>query len=77
MLYWVATGLTDKSAIVAFFVMYDYPSTAEFLTTAEREEVTRRLEEDRGSLADEYDLKYFWHAVKDWKIWVHMFITIG
>jgi hypothetical protein len=22
-------------------------------------------------------MKYFWHAVKDWKIWVHMFITIG
>ncbi|RVX69314.1 hypothetical protein B0A52_06908 [Exophiala mesophila] len=64
-------------AIVAFFVMYDYPSTATFLTPAEREEVTRRLEEDRGSLADEFDLKYFWHAVKDWKIWVHMFITIG
>lgn len=22
-------------------------------------------------------MKYFWAAVKDWKIWVHMFITIG
>lgn len=57
--------------------MHDYPSTAKFLTTEERNEVTRRLEHDRSSLADEFDLKYFWHAVKDWKIWVHMFITIG
>lgn len=64
-------------AILAFFVMHDYPSTAKFLTPEERNEVTRRLEQDRSSLADEFDLKYFWHAVKDWKIWVHMFITIG
>lgn len=64
-------------AILAFFVMHDYPSTAKFLTTEERNEVLRRLEHDRSSLADEFDLKYFWHAVKDWKIWVHMFITIG
>merc|ERR1711939_352393 len=62
---------------VAFLVMNDYPSTAKFLTPAEREEVSRRLEHDRSSLADEYHMKYFWHAVKDWKIWVHMFITIG
>merc|ERR1712230_331681 len=62
---------------VAFLVMNDYPSTAKFLTPAEREEVTRRLVQDRNALADEYHMKYFWHAVKDWKIWVHMFITIG
>jgi MFS family permease len=22
-------------------------------------------------------MQYFWDAIKDWKIWVHMFITIG
>lgn len=57
--------------------MNDYPDTAKFLTASEKAEVARRLEEDRSSLADEYDMKYFWHAVKDWKIWVHMFITVG
>ncbi|EXJ79660.1 hypothetical protein A1O3_07940 [Capronia epimyces CBS 606.96] len=62
---------------VAFVVMNDYPSTAKFLTPEERKEVTRRLERDRSSLADEFDMKYLWHAIKDWKIWVHMFITIG
>ncbi|KAM0231957.1 hypothetical protein ACHAPO_008256 [Fusarium lateritium] len=64
-------------AFAAFFVMNDYPSTARFLTIAEKEEVTRRLEQDRSTLADEFDMKYFWDAIKDWKIWVHMFITIG
>lgn len=28
-------------------------------------------------MADEYDIKYFFHAIKDWKIYVHMVITIG
>lgn len=59
-------------SVLAYFVMQDYPSTAKFLTEPERTEVTRRLVHDRSSLADEFDMKYFWHAVKDWKIWVHM-----
>lgn len=57
--------------------MNDYPDTAKFLTAEEKHEVKRRLEQDRSSLADEYDRRYFWDAIKDWKIWVHMFITIG
>ncbi|KAK4668343.1 uncharacterized protein QC763_000870 [Podospora pseudopauciseta] len=69
--------LTVIIAIVAYFVMQDYPSTAKFLTEEERAEVSARLKRDRSSLADEFDMKYFWAALKDWKIWVHMFITIG
>jgi len=57
--------------------MNDYPATAKFLTPTEKEEVQRRLEHDCSSLADEFDMKYFWDAIRDWKIWVHMFITIG
>jgi hypothetical protein len=51
--------------------MYDYPDTAKFLTQTEKLEVVRRLEEDRSGLADEYDIKYLFQAIKDWKIWVH------
>jgi MFS family permease len=69
--------LTFFVAIVAFFYMNDYPQTAKFLTEVEKKEISRRLEEDRSSLADEYGTKYFMHAIKDWKIWVHMFITFG
>ena len=68
---------TIAVAFAAFFIMHDYPGTAKFLTVKEKEEVVRRLEHDRSALADEFHLKYFWHAVGDWKIWVHMFITIG
>jgi sugar phosphate permease len=57
--------------------MHDYPDRAKFLTDDERKEILRRLEEDRSVLADEFDIKYMWAAFKDWKIYVHMFITIG
>ncbi|KAL2262658.1 hypothetical protein VTK26DRAFT_583 [Humicola hyalothermophila] len=69
--------LTFCVAIVAYFVMQDYADTAKFLTKEERDEIKARLKRDRSSLADEFHLKYFWDALKDWKIWVHMFITIG
>jgi MFS family permease len=57
--------------------MKDYPATTKFLSEPERAEVLARLKRDRSSLADEFDMKYFWAAIGDWKIWVHMFITIG
>lgn len=56
---------------------YLYPTRAKFLTTPERVEVERRLKADRSSLADEFDIKYLWDALKDWKIYIHMFITMG
>lgn len=49
--------------------MQDYPATAKFLNASEKQEVQRRLKEDRSALADEFDLKYFWDALRDWKIW--------
>jgi hypothetical protein len=47
------------------------------LTEEERTEVKARLKLDRTSLADEYDSKFLFAALKDWKIYVHMLITIG
>jgi len=47
------------------------------MSEEERIEVERRLKDDRGSLADEFNLQYAKDALKDWKIYVHMFITIG
>jgi hypothetical protein len=51
--------------------------SAKFLTEEERTEVERRLKHDRNSLADEFNLKFAKDALTDWKIYVHMFITIG
>lgn len=57
--------------------MHDYPATAKFLNDDEKKEIVRRLEEDRSALSDEFNLKFAMDAFKDWKIYVHMFITIG
>ncbi|KAJ2914183.1 hypothetical protein MD484_g6232, partial [Candolleomyces efflorescens] len=64
-------------AAVAKFVIHDKPETARFLTEEEKTEVQARLKEDRTSLADEFDSQYVKAALKDWKIHVHMLITIG
>jgi MFS family permease len=76
----------------SFLAVKDYPATlvqalwslswlltarsATFLTDAEQIEVERRLQEDSG-LNESFDIKFFFDALMDWKIWTHMFLTIG
>jgi hypothetical protein len=47
------------------------------LSTKEREEVERRLTEDHGHLSNDFDTKYVWQAIKDWKIYIFMFICMA
>ena len=62
---------------ISLLFLHDYPDTAKFLTQEEREEIHRRLNADRNSLADDFALSYAWDAFKDWKIWVNCLITVG
>ncbi|KAK8140201.1 hypothetical protein PG984_000267 [Apiospora sp. TS-2023a] len=64
-------------SFTAYWAIYDYPSTATFLTEKERDEVERRLAADRGHLSDDFDLKYVWQAIGDWKIYVFMLIFMA
>lgn len=65
-----------KSGFAAFFLMYDYPSTAAFLTSAEQAVVVSRLEEDRHALDDSFRMQYVLDALRDWKIWVFCVMTV-
>ena len=56
--------------------MHDYPEKAKFLTEKERKVVLSRLQLDRSSLTNDFAMKYVVHALTDWKIWVHVIITI-
>lgn len=67
--------ITLVVALAAFYFMHDYPDTASFLSEPERREVKRRLESDRDFLADEYNLKFVWQALKDWKIYVFSLLS--
>ena len=47
------------------------------MTSKERDEVHRRLEVDHGHLSNDFDIKYVWQAIKDWKIYIHMLICMA
>lgn len=47
------------------------------MTSKERDEVERRLQEDHGHLSNDFDIKYVWQAVGDWKIYIFMFICMA
>jgi predicted MFS family arabinose efflux permease len=50
--------------------------SAKFLTTPERVEVELRLADDHAG-SNKFQIKYVYQALRDWKIWVKMVITIG
>ncbi|KAF2849498.1 high-affinity nicotinic acid transporter [Plenodomus tracheiphilus IPT5] len=64
-------------SIVAYWCIYDYPATAQFLTSKERTEVQRRLDEDHGHLSNDFDVKYVYQALTDWKIYIFMLICMA
>ncbi|KAI1333206.1 MFS general substrate transporter [Xylariaceae sp. FL0255] len=82
--------LTVVVAISAFFLMYDYPETAKFLTEEERAFVVHRLKY-QGSISErhsqsthvqvaqteEIKWSYVWDAFKDWQIWVNILVYWG
>ncbi|KAM4060508.1 major facilitator superfamily protein [Hirsutella rhossiliensis] len=61
----------------AFLLMHDWPCTAKFLKPAEKQVVLRRLHDDASHLSDRIDAKFVKQALLDWKIWVHMAMTVG
>ncbi|EUC46303.1 hypothetical protein COCMIDRAFT_93229 [Bipolaris oryzae ATCC 44560] len=64
-------------SMAAYWCIYDYPATARFLTSTERTEVQRRLSEDSGHLSNDFDMKYVYQAIKDWKIYIFMLICMA
>ncbi|KAF2689033.1 high-affinity nicotinic acid transporter [Lentithecium fluviatile CBS 122367] len=64
-------------SLVAYWCIYDYPATARFLSGEERAEVQRRLQADHGHLSNDFDMKYVWQAICDWKIYIHMLICMA
>ncbi|RYP54674.1 hypothetical protein DL768_000610 [Monosporascus sp. mg162] len=75
-------------AVIAFFMLHDFPETATFLTEEERAFVVFRLkyqgqvqakEQKRTQVAqaEEFEWRYVWDAFKDWQIWVNIFVYWG
>ncbi|KAI9833490.1 MAG: hypothetical protein M1819_003648 [Sarea resinae] len=65
--------------LVSFFMVYDFPDEARFLSEEDRLRVIRRLKQDQQSSAEHESFKmaYFWAALKDWKTYLSMVIYMG
>ncbi|PPJ56559.1 hypothetical protein CBER1_03885 [Cercospora berteroae] len=61
-----------------WWMVFDWPDTARFLTPDERLRVRRRLAEDKqSSTGEEYDKRHIIAALKDWKCWGYAVIYMG
>ncbi|OAQ70990.1 major facilitator superfamily transporter [Pochonia chlamydosporia 170] len=76
-LFIIEGAVTFVAALSAYWFMQDYPETANFLASAERRLVLRRIDEEQSSMPKEFRFKYIKDALLDWKIWIHMIITLG
>ncbi|UNI15667.1 hypothetical protein JDV02_002178 [Purpureocillium takamizusanense] len=71
-LFLIEGCMTVGFAIIAMFILPDFPATTKWLTAEEREYAVRRLEHDNnatqaGSMGH---LESFVRAVKDWRTWM-------
>ncbi|XXH04465.1 hypothetical protein Hte_010881 [Hypoxylon texense] len=64
-------------SLVAYWAIQDYPESARFLSSAEHAAVESRLSADSGPLSSEFNIKYIWQALVDWKIYIHMLICMA
>ena len=61
-----------------WWMVFDWPGDARFLSPDDRIRVRRRLAADNQSnTAEEYDSRHIWAAIKDWKCWGYAVIYMG
>ncbi|KAL8648712.1 MAG: hypothetical protein Q9226_005887 [Calogaya cf. arnoldii] len=71
--------VTVAVGIASFWMVFDFPDEATFLSPVDRERVIRRLKEDQQSSAEHEEFKssYLWASLKDWKTWLYAVIYMG
>ena len=83
-LFYIEGSLTVFFAIVAIFILPDFPATEKgrWLTPLEKRLALRRMEEDAG-VGDEQETENgkhgsgLWMAITDWKVWWMMFAMLS
>ncbi|KAJ5820462.1 hypothetical protein N7474_006053 [Penicillium riverlandense] len=65
--------------IISFWMVYDFPDQATFLSDADRARVLRRLALDQQSSAEheQFKMSYLWASLKDWKTYTGAIIYMG
>ncbi|EAW08535.1 putative MFS transporter [Aspergillus clavatus NRRL 1] len=65
--------------LLSFWMVYDFPDEAKFLSDVDRKRVLRRLAEDQQASAEheQFKMTYFWASLKDWKTYTSAIIYMG
>lgn len=65
--------------IASYWMVHDFPAEATFLSPDDRARVLRRLRDDKQASAshEEFQSKYFWQSVTDWKTLMFAIIYMG
>ncbi|KIM99148.1 hypothetical protein OIDMADRAFT_181575 [Oidiodendron maius Zn] len=73
-LFLIEGVITIGCAVIAVFILPDFPATTKWLTDEEREYAIRRLEQDNMSSEARgiTHLQSFLYAIKDWRTWLFM-----
>jgi MFS family permease len=71
--------ITILIGFASFWMVYDFPDEAKFLSPEDRERVLYRLKQDKQASAqhENFKIDYLWAAFKDWKTYVGMLIYMG
>ncbi|KAM3077548.1 hypothetical protein ACMFMG_006885 [Clarireedia jacksonii] len=71
--------VTVLAGFISFWAVHDFPDQAAFLSEADRIRVIRRLKADKQASVEheEFSMRYFWMALKDYKMWLSMIIFMG
>jgi len=71
--------LTVVVGVISFWMVYDFPDEATFLSEPDRIRVQRRLKSDKQASAEheDFEISHLWAAIKDWKMWLGMAIYMG
>lgn len=70
---------TVLCGFLSIWLVHDFPDEATFLSEQDRARVVRRLKVDKQASAEHeaFSMKYFWMAMKDYKMWLGMIIYMG
>jgi nitrate/nitrite transporter NarK len=65
--------------IISYWLVYDFPDSATFLSDVDRARVIRRLADDQQASAhyEKFDMQFFWESVKDWKTYCFAVVYMG
>jgi MFS family permease len=69
---------TTLVGVCCWWMVFDWPETAQFLSPDDKIRVQRRILLDKqGPTAEEFDKRHIYEALKDWKTYGYMVIYMG